>query len=159
MSTVNSCSDIGKMYLNQDNDNDSKADYYLYLNNNFILTLNANNYTAGQIWRVEAGVTYTKVKYYTPLSNMLYKVDGNNTVGLLDNSTFWRASWVFPYNTPVRGIATTPNKVIFEQPTDNDPNKNIVSFIYEYKYKYALGFDGNSISSYRYNQVPDMGYM
>lgn len=126
------------MYLNQDNDNDGKSDYYLYLNNNFILNGTTNNYTAGQILMAAAGVTYTKVKYYTPQTTMLYKVDTNNTVMALDNSTFYRASWVFPYNTPLRGIATTPNKVIFEQPTDNDPNKNIVSFIYAYQYKYAI---------------------
>lgn len=159
MSSVNSCSDIGKMYLNQDNDNDGKSDYYLYLNNNFILNGTTNNYTAGQILMAAAGVTYTKVKYYTPQTTMLYKVDTNNTVMALDNSTFYRASWVFPYNTPLRGIATTPNKVIFEQPTDNDPNKNIVSFIYAYQYKYAIWFDWTSLSSYRYNQIPDMGYM
>lgn len=69
---------------------------------------------------------------------MLYKVDGNNVVGALDNNTFWRASRVFPYNTPLRGIATTPNKVVFERPSDNDPNKNIVSVVYNYQYKYAI---------------------
>ena len=69
---------------------------------------------------------------------MLYKVTENNTPGLLDNSTFYRASRVFPYNTPVRGIATTPNKVVFEKPSDNDPSKKTFSIIYAYKYKYAL---------------------
>lgn len=47
--TVASCADIGKMYLNQDNDSDGKADYYLYLNSNFILNGSTNNFTAGQI--------------------------------------------------------------------------------------------------------------
>ena len=49
MTTVASCPDTVKMYLNQDNDNDGKADYYLYLNSNFIVNGNTNNYTAGQI--------------------------------------------------------------------------------------------------------------
>ena len=44
MSNVNSCSDVGKMYLNQDNDNDGKADYYLYLNSNFILNGSTNDF-------------------------------------------------------------------------------------------------------------------
>ena len=159
MSTVSSCSSVGKMYLNQDNDSDGKSDYYLYLNNNFILNGSANDYTAGQILREAAGVTYTKIKYYRPLVDMVYKVDTNNVPGALDNSTFWRASRVFPYNTPLRWIATTPNKVVFERPSDNDANKNIVSFIYDYKYKYAQWFDGNTSSAYRYNQVPNMNYM
>ncbi len=156
MSNVNSCADMPKMYLNQDNDNDGRADYYLYLNSNFILNGTVNDYSAGQILRTD---TPTKVKYYRPQTDMLYKVDVNNTAMALDNSTFYRASRVFPYNTPLRGIATTPNKVVFERPSDNDPNKNIVSFLYDYKYKYANGFDGTSTSAYRYNQVPDMGYM
>ncbi len=159
MTTVASCPDTVKMYLNQDNDNDGKADYYLYLNSNFIVNGNTNNYTAGQILWNAGGVTYTQVGYYTPLADMLYKVDSNNTAWVLDNSTFWRASWVFPYNTPVRGIATTPNKVVFERPSDNDANKNIVSVVYKYQYKYAIGFDGNTNSTYRYNQIPNMGYM
>jgi hypothetical protein len=99
------------------------------------------------------------VRYYKPLADMLYKVDVNNIPAALDNSTFYRASRVFPYNTPLRGIATTPNKVVFERPTDNDPTKNIISIIYDYRYKYAVGFNGTSTSSYWYNQIPDMGYM
>ena len=159
MSNVNSCSSIGKMYLNQDNDADGKSDYFLYLNSNFILSWTTNDYTAGQILMTDAWVTYSKVRYYKPLTDMLYKVDVNNTPAALDNSTFYRASRVFPYNTPLRGIATTPNKVVFERPTDNDPTKNIISIIYDYRYKYAVGFNGTSTSSYWYNQIPDMGYM
>ncbi|HBB04608.1 TPA: hypothetical protein DCZ39_07095 [Patescibacteria group bacterium] len=141
LSSVNACSNISKIYLNQDNDADTLPDLYLYLNSNFILNGTANNVTAGQILREAAGIIYTKVKYYTPLSNMISKMDSNNVTGALDNSTFWRASRVFPYNTPVRGIATTPNKVVFEKPSDNDPNKKIISIIYDYKYKYATAFD------------------
>lgn len=154
-----SCADTVKMYLNEDNDSDGKSDYYLYLNSNFILNGNINNYTAGQILWNSGTTLYTKVKYYTPQTSMLYKIDSSNVIWSLDNSTFWRASRVFPYNTPLRGIATTPNKVIFERPSDNDANKNIVSVVYDYQYKYAIGFDGVSISSYRYNQVPTMAYM
>jgi len=57
---------------------------------------------------------------------------------MLDNTTFWRASWVFPYNTPVRGIATTPNQVVFEQPSNNNTGENVVSIEYNYKYSYAV---------------------
>lgn len=156
LSDAVSCSNASKVYLNQDSDADGIPDFYLYLNSNFILNGNANNYTAGQILRESGGTPYTTVKYYTPLSNMLYKINDANQIWTLDDTTFWRASRVFPYNTPVRGIATTPNKVVFEQPSDNDPNKNTVSFIYDYRYKYAVGFDGNSNSAYRYNQVPSM---
>ncbi len=159
MSNVNPCSDVGKMYLNQDNDNDGKADYYLYLNSNFILNGSTNDFSAGQILMTDQGITYSKVRYYKPLADMLYKVDANNNAMALDNSTFYRASRAFPYNTPLRWIATTPNKVVFERPADNDPNKNIVSVIYDYKYKYAVGFYDNSNSAYRYNQIPDMSYM
>ena len=80
----------------------------------------------------------TKIQYYSPLPNMLYKINTANQASPLDSSTFWRASRVFPYNTPVRGIATTPNKVVFEKPADGDVNKNIVSFQYVYQYKYAI---------------------
>lgn len=159
INNVVSCSNLSKVYLNQDNDADGIPDFYLYLNSNFILNGNANNYTAGQILREAAGTPYTTVKYYTPLPNMLYKIDDTNQIWPLDDVTFWRASRVFPYNTPVRGIATTPNKVVFEKPSDNDPNKNTISFIYDYQYKYAVWFDGSSQSAYRYNEVPSMNYM
>ncbi|MFA7298481.1 MAG: hypothetical protein WC010_02435 [Candidatus Absconditabacterales bacterium] len=154
-----SCPSTSKIYLNQDKDADGIADFSLYLNSNFILNGSANNYTAGQILREANGTEYTTVRYYTPLYNMLYKLDANQTPGQIDDYTFWRASWVFPYNTPVRGIATTPNQVVFEQPSDNDANKNTISFLYDYRYKYANGFDGSSNSSYRYNQVPSMNYL
>ncbi|MEI7919540.1 MAG: hypothetical protein WCH65_05060 [bacterium] len=155
-----SCPNVTKVYLNQDNDADGIPDFYLYLNSNFILKYNKiYNYSAGQILREAAGTPYTTVQYYTPLPNMIYKVDSNNVAGAIDETTFWRASWVFPYNTPVRGVATTPNKVVFEQPADNDTGKNLISIVYDYRYKYSQGFDGNTISAYRYNQVASMGYM
>ena len=136
-----SCPNSNKVYLNQDNDADSLRDFPLYLNSNFILNGKANTYTAGQILREANGTVYTTVGYYTPLYNMLYKLSTGHVVGQLDDYTFWRASRVFPYNTPVRGIATTPNQVVFEQPQDNDTGKNTVSFLYKYKFKYAVGFD------------------
>ncbi len=160
MDSVVSCPSVAHVYLSQDNDGDTIPDAGLYLNNNFILRNSTlYSYSAGQIMREYAGDIYTKVKYYTPLANMIYKVDGNNVVGFVDNTTFWRASWVFPYNIPVRWIATTPNKVVFEKPADNDVNKNIISIIYDYRYKYAQWFDWTISSAYRYNQVPSMWYM
>jgi len=154
------CENTSKIYLNQDNDNDGLYDVFFYLNSNFTLTHNAlQSFSAGQIMRELQGVTHTQVQYYTPLPHMLYKIDRNNETWDIDNYTFWRASRVFPYNTPVRWIATTPNKVIFEQPEDNDPSKNIISIVYDYRYKYAIWFDGTSLSAYRYNQLPDMAYV
>ncbi len=151
-----SCNDVGKIYLNQDNDEDNLADYYLYLNSNFVLNQTAYDYSAGQILRGTS--TDTKVIYYRPLANMLYKIDENGNTGSIDNNLFWRASRVMPYNTPVRGIATSPNKVVFEQPSDNNPNKNIVGFVYDYQYKYATKFASSGISPYRYNSIPNINY-
>lgn len=156
---VVTCSNVSKIYLNEDNDADTLPDVFFYLNSNFTLTGTVQDHTAGQIIREMNGTTYTKVKYYTPLQNMFYKISNTNQTGDIDNYTFWRASRVFPYNTPVRGIATTPNKVVFEQPSDNDASKNIISIVYDYDYKYAVGFDGNSTSAYWYNQIPDMSYV
>jgi hypothetical protein len=153
------CSNVSKIYLNEDNDADDLPDVFFYLNSNFTLTGTEHDYTAGQIIREINGTTYTKVKYYTPLQNMFYKIDNTDQAGYIDNYTFWRASRVFPYNTPVRGIASTLNKIVFEQPSDNDAEKNIISVVYDYQYKYAVGFDGNSVSPYRYHQIPDMNYM
>jgi hypothetical protein len=154
-----SCSSVGKIYLDEDNDADNLPDVYYYLNSNFTLNGSTNSYSAGQILREANGTIYSKVQYYTPLANMLYKMTDTNQISPLDNYTFWRASRVFPYNTPLRGIATTTNKVVFERPSDNDPAKNVVGFLYNYKYKYAIGWDGTSVSSYRYNQVPSMAYL
>jgi hypothetical protein len=99
---VVSCANTSKVYLNQDNDTDGLSDFSLYLNSNFILNGNTSDYTAGQILREANGVTYTTVQYYTPLFNMLYKLSSGDIIGMFDDNTFWRASYVFPYNTPVR---------------------------------------------------------
>lgn len=154
-----SCSSVAKVYLNEDSDHDTIPDVYFYLNSNFILNSPTNNYSAGQILRTAGGTVYSEVKYYRPLANMIYKIDAVGTTWPLDDNTFRRASRVFPYNTPVRGIATTTNAIVFERPSDNDPNKNTVGFEYNYRYKYAVWFDGSSTSSYWYNQVPSMSYL
>lgn len=151
---VVSCPSVAKIYLNEDNNNNDVPDVFFYLNSNFRLTGTNENYTAGQI--VRDGSNATKVKYYIPLANMLYQMDEGNTIWPIGNNTFWRASWVFPYNTPIRGVATTPNKVVFERPSDNAPNKNTISIIYDYRYKYANGFDGTKPSTYWYNRVTSM---
>ncbi len=152
------CSNLSRIYLNQDNDADGLPDFYLYLNSNFSLSGYAHDYTAGQIIRQTETTAWTTVKYYMPENNMLYKIASNNVLWPLDDATFWRASRAFPYNTPIRGIATTPNKVVFEQPADGNINKKTVWFIYNYGYKYAIGRLNNT-SNYRYNQVPDMNRM
>lgn len=45
------CSNLSRIYLNQDNDADGLPDFYLYLNSNFSLSGYAHDYTAGQIIR------------------------------------------------------------------------------------------------------------
>ena len=73
-----SCDNISKLYLNEDNDEDGLADIFFYLNSNFILNGTIQNHTAGQIMREHQGNIYTRVKYYTPLQHMLYKINPNN---------------------------------------------------------------------------------
>lgn len=88
---------------------------------------------------------------------MIYKVN-SGVVGTIDNSTFYRASFVFPYNTPVRAIATVPNKIVFQAPSDNDAGKNIVSIQYNYQYVYATNVDATKTYAYWYNQIPNLNY-
>lgn len=151
------CDTTSKIYLNQDNDADTLKDYGYYLNSNFQLDCTSPyvnyDYAAAQLVKEN-----TTVKYYTPLFNMLYKINQGGQISMMDNYTFFLASRVLPCNTPVRGIATTPNKVIFEQPSDNDATKKIVSIRYDYTFKHAVGFDGHTTSAYRYNPVPTMNY-
>lgn len=151
------CDTTSKIYLNQDNDADTLKDYGYYLNSNFQLDCTSPyvnyDYAAAQLIKEN-----TTVKYYTPLFNMLYKINQGGQISMIDEYTFFLASRVFPCNTPVRGIATTPNKVIFEQPSDNDATKKIVSIRYDYTFKHAVGFDGHTTSAYRYNPVPTMNY-
>lgn len=68
-----SCTKINDVYLNQDNDGDTLADFALYLNDNFQLTCGSTysslEYAAGQIF------SSTKVKFYSPLGNMLYALN------------------------------------------------------------------------------------
>lgn len=160
---VSCVSGTNKVYLNQDNDGDSLRDFSRYLNSNFILSCNATYasqvYAAGQILRESAGTPYTNVQYYTPLYNMLYTLATGGVVGMINDETFWRASRVFPCNTPVRGIASTPNQLVFEQPSNNDATQNTVSIVYDYKYKFANGRDGTTVSPYRYHKIPSINYM
>jgi len=151
----NTCTNTSKIYLDKDQDGDTFWDFGLYLNSNFIVEGTAHDYTAGKILMENNN---TKVKYFAPLQNMIYKIATWGSVWPLDEYTFYRASFVFPYNTPVRGIATTPNKVVFEQPSDNDPEKKTIGFIYSYNYVYAIN-RWNGTYGYRYNQVPNMNYM
>ena len=72
------CSNVSKIYLNEDNDTDNLYDVFFYLNSNFNLIGTEKDYTAGQIIREMNGTTYTKVKYHTPLQNMFYKISNTN---------------------------------------------------------------------------------
>lgn len=154
---TNSCTTKSNIYLNEDNDADGKADFGGYLNNNFMLNCltdyNNQPYAAGQIFQTST------VEYFMPLTNMLYKIY-SGTISAIDENTFWKVSRVFPCNTPVRGIASTPNKIIFEQPEDNDTGKNIVSFVYNYVFSSAKWFKSpTTTSNYRYNQISNMNNM
>lgn len=160
---VPSCANTSKLYLNQDNDNDTLQDYYVYLNSNFVYPYApTHNYNAIQILRTApSGNQYSRVKYYRPMSNMLYKVNKDTLViSNFDDNTFWRPSRVLPYNIPVRGIATTPNRIVFERPSDNNASKNTIWFVYHYEYVKAGGFSSNGgTSQYFYVQVPSMSYL
>lgn len=159
--TLPSCTTSGNIYLNEDNDGDTLPDYYLYLNNNFIYPYNPiDNYSAVQILRENAGTYYSRVKYYRPMANMLYKVNKNTLLTWpIDNMTFRRPSRVFPFNTPIRWMASNPNRIVFERPSDNSPYKNTVAFTYHYEYVINNGYNNNQTSPYYYIQVPSLGYM
>ncbi len=159
-SVPTSCESPTNIYLNEDNDGDTLPDYYLFLNSNFIYPYSpVNQYSAVQILREYGGTEYSKVKYYRPMANMLYKVNKTTLItGDIDDMTFWRPSRVFPYNVPVRGIASNPNRIVFEQPSDNNASKNKVAFVYHYKY-YINNGKLNGTSNYTYIQVPSLGYM
>lgn len=153
----NSCSTTNNVYLDKDFDNDGLSDYGIYLNSNIMIdNVPANYYRAASILKNN---NQTMVQYFRPFPNMIYKMTEEGTIGMLDDNTFWRASFVFPYQTPVRGIATTPNKVIFEMPYNNDTTKNTLGFVFYYKYAYAIGLQNTTtVWDYRYNQVPHMNY-
>lgn len=145
LNKVNSaCSVKSDMYLNQDNDADSIPDYYLYLRSNFrIPEQNPPTYHAVELsWNSNNpnNINSTRIYYYVSDTNVLSKrqwVTGTYTA--IDNATFYKASWVFPYNQWVRGIDTNDISINFERPTTAWAN-NIVSIIYSYKYETAVGF-------------------
>jgi hypothetical protein len=77
-------------------------------------------YNAGQILQYDdpTNTNNTSVFYYTAEPDMLKKRDPTNTGYYpLDNITFKRASWVFPYNQRVRGIDSNNTRIIFIQPS------------------------------------------
>lgn len=149
---VNSCTTKSNIYLYEDNDTDGKADVWYFLMSNLTITGDAtDDYSAVQLYH-----DATSVEYYMPLPNMVYKIYSGQ-IWPIDQNTFYRGSWAFPYNTPILWIATSPNKIVFERPEDNDTGKNTISFIYNYGYKKATGKkSGTSTSEYRYNQISNI---
>lgn len=156
LSTMNFCSEVGKLYLDEDNDADGIPDYFLYLRNNFrLFAENPATYNAWQIFQFPDSndVNNTKVFYYASNPNVLTKKDVTaTTYSALDNTTFKRASRVFPYNQRVRGIDTLNTKINFEKPITTGADKT-VSILYRYKYSRAIPPTTTPTSSYRYNQV------
>ena len=152
----NYCSEEADMYLNEDNDEDELPDYFLYLRSNFRLFKESpveNN--AGQILQFSDpnDQNNTRVFYYVPEPNILTKKDVTETTySAIDNTTFKRASWVFPYNQRVRGIDTLNTRVNFERPLTTGESTT-VSILYRYKYTRAVFPTTTPISPYRYNAV------
>lgn len=140
-----SCVNQGKLYLDNDNDQDGKADKWLYLRDNiqFLPPAGTNAYQAWWIqWFSNAqDQNNTKVEYFSTESEMVKKRNfQNNTFSSLDNDTFFRASRVLPYSQRVRWIDTVSDiKILFEKPI-NAWSSRTVSLKYIYKYRYAMGF-------------------
>lgn len=153
------CSVKADMYLNQDNDADSIPDYFLYLRSNFRIPLqNPESYGAVLLsWNSNNpnNMNATRIYYYASENNVLSKRQWvTGTYSPLDNATFYKMSWVFPYNQWVRGIDTNDIRINFEKPTTPWAN-NIVSIVYSYKYSEASSFRYTHppTPKYRYNAV------
>lgn len=147
-----SCSVKADLYLDQDNDADLIPDYFLYLRSNFRLPVqNPPSYHAVLLsGNTNDTMNATKVYYYASDTNVLTKRDFWSTnYTPMDNSTFYKASRVLPYNQWVRGIDTNNIRVNFERPLTTW-SSNIVSVIYSYKYSQAVG--------YRYTHPPTPNY-
>lgn len=140
------------IYLHQDKDEDWFSDKAVTLMDNFWYNWSATKgYEACQIYDATFG-------YYSKLPNMIYKLDASGAVGTIDNQTFYIASWVFPYNTPIRWIDTAPNMIVLESPSDKDITKNTITVQYNYMYKTANGLDTTRTSNYRYQGLPNKDY-
>jgi len=147
-----------ELYLYKDYDADGLADFGAYLNTNLMASGQMTN--GYEAWRVSQPNSSVTIK--TPLPNMIYKIfsgqSGDGSITGIDNTTFWRSSYVFPYNTPVRLFSTVPNLITFEQPSDGVTGKNAVTIQYNYAYRYATGVDTSQVWPYRYNRIPDINY-
>jgi hypothetical protein len=94
--------------LDKDTDQDNLLDNRLYLKSNFRLLSSDGSdlpFYAGQILQDNdpTNSINSKVLYYSPEAEMLKKWAPNYaTFAVLDNQTFERYSWVFPYNQRVR---------------------------------------------------------
>lgn len=102
----------------------------------------------------------TRMHYFASEPEVLKKRDFvNNTFAPIDNSTFFRASKVFKYDTWVRGFDTNTNiKVLFERPIATGTSSNVVSLMCNYKYRLATSFEfgrfyTDPAVSYRYGAV------
>jgi len=138
----------------EDRDDDGIEDSFIYVASNIRTPQTpAPAFHASQIsTRNQEGnqEKITKIQYYVPEDNMLYKINEDWSIWEIDNNTFRRSSRVFPYNVRVRGITVSPNKLVFEIPSEAANNK--VGIIYDYRTKFAIG-TSEWTSSYRYNAV------
>lgn len=154
-----SCDNQKKLYLDEDNDNDTRADKSFFMNNNLMITTAPTQpYNAVHIYRDNTNNS-TRVLYFRPYTDMLYKLNSLGFPSTIDASTFWRASYILPYQQPARGIATNPNKIVAEKPYDNDINKKTIWFVFWYQLLTANGFSGSAaLPYYQYHAVPDISY-
>lgn len=151
------CENEKNIYLDEDNDEDGLADKWFFMNNNLYISTKPEAYSAASIWRNTT--SGTRVLFFRPYSNMIYKLNSLWYPSPLDGSTFWRGSFVFPYQKAVRGIATNPNKIVLEQPHNNNTGQDTVGFVFLYKLFLATRFDGNTLEpSYQYHAIPDTSY-
>lgn len=155
--TAVSCDNQKKVYLDEDNDNDELMDKAFFMNNNIrINTAPTQSYNAVSIFRDNS--IGTRILYFRPYTDMIYKLNSLGYPSTIDWSTFWRWSKVFPYQQPVRGTATNPNKIVTEKPYDNNTGKNTVWFVFWYQLLTAKWFDSGIDSTYQFHAVPDISY-
>lgn len=146
-----------KIYLDEDNDNDELVDKAFFMNNNIrVDTAPTQSYNAVSIFRDNS--VGTRILYFRPYADMLYKLNSLGYPSAIDWSTFWRGSKVFPYQQPVRGTATNPNMIVLEKPYDNNTGKNTVWFVFWYQMLTAKWFDNGVDLTYQYHAVPDISY-
>lgn len=127
------------MYLNEDNDGDGIADLDFYPRANHFVSRGNGQPTKD----------YDAVQLLSTSFGSISKPEGN----MVNNVTFRRQSWTYPYDTWVRSHEPE-DKALFERPETNNPNNNTIVITYTSNYKWAIGFD-NGNSDYYYYPVAE----